>query len=87
VHGRVARRAVHELAQREVDLHGLARVRQVARTADSLEAPAGDVGKRLAVRVRRDAVLVPVNHQDGAAHALGERGLVAPGGGHGKPAG
>ena len=58
VHGRVApRRAVDELAQREVHLHGLARVREVAGALDGLEPAAGDLRERLAVGVGRDLVL------------------------------
>ena len=82
VHGRVApRRAVDELAQREVHLHGLARVRQVAGALDRLEPAAGDLRERLAVGVRRDPVLGAVDHEHRAAHALGELGLVAARGG------
>src|SRR3712207_7976964 len=49
-----ARRALDELAQREVDLDGLARVRQVAGALDGLEPAAGDPRQRLPVGVRRD---------------------------------
>ena len=78
VHGRVApRRAVDELAQREVHLHGLARLRQVAGALDRLEPPAGDLRERLAVGVGRDLVVGAVDHEDRAVHPLGQRRLVA----------
>ena len=82
VHGRVApRRAVHELAQREVHLHGLARVGKVPGALDRLEPPAGDLRERLAVGVWRDPVLGAVDDENRAPDALRELGLVASGGG------
>ena len=59
----------------------------MARAFDGLEPAARDLRERLAVGVGRDLVVGAVDHQDRAAHALGERGLIAPGGGGREPAG
>ena len=76
VHRRVARSALApegilgEVAQRQVDLHRLAGVREVAGARHDLELAAGEAGQCPRVAVRRDLVAVSGEHQHRAVEAL-----------------
>ncbi len=63
------RRRRDEVAQQQVDLHRVARVRQVAGALERDELAAGRLRERDALRVRADRVLVAVDDEHRAADA------------------
>ena len=83
--GIAQRRRLDELAQRQVDLHRLARLGKVPAVLHRLEPAARDLRQRLSVRIRRDAVLGPVDDEHRAPDPLGELDLLPPGHGRRKP--
>jgi hypothetical protein len=85
VHGRVPRRRLlNEVADRQVHLYGLARVREVAGPLHGLQPAAGELCERPAVRIGGDLVLLPVDHQHRALDAPRECDLLRATGRSGK---
>ena len=74
------RRSVEEVAQREVDAHGIAGLRAVSRPSEADKSAAGELGRLGADGVRHDAVVLTVDHQHRAAHPSTE--LACPRGTH-----